>query len=236
MNIVHVGAHQDDEARALGTLIKYRRKGGHRITFICTTNGDKGFTFDTETPHEVAAATRDREMRAVASALGADYICLGVPDEFLYDNPETRLKLLDALRACKPDLIFTDWIRDYNTDHTITAEMVLQCALLTIVASIGTRHPALAVTPKIFHCDPGPGFGFEGTHFVELSEEIVDEKVRVINLHESQMRIMRQIGGDWAEEHRQHCRETGARVGAPYAEVFRPCLMARRTPLANILP
>jgi hypothetical protein len=71
---------------------------------------------------------------------------------------------------------------------------------------------------------------------VELSEEIVDEKVRVINLHESQMAIMRQIGGDWAEEHRQHCRETGARVGVPYAEVFRPCLMARRTPLANILP
>lgn len=236
MNIVHVGAHQDDEARALGTLIKYRRQGGHTITFICTTNGDKGFTFDTETPYEVAAATRDREMRAVAAALGAEYICLGVPDEFLYDNPETRLKLLEALRACKPDLIFTDWTSDYNTDHTITAEMVLQCAVLTIVASIRTQHPALSVTPKIFHCDPGHGFGFEGTHFVELSDEIVDEKVRVINLHESQMAIMRQIGGDWAEEHRQHCREMGARVGAPYAEVFRPCLMARRTPLANMLP
>jgi len=236
MNIVHVGAHQDDEARALGTLIKYRRQGGHRITFVCTTNGDKGFTFDTETPYEVAAATRDREMRSVAAALGADYICLGVPDEFLYDNPETRLKLLDALRECRADLIFTDWTSEYNTDHSITAEMVLQCAMLTIVASIRTRHPALSVTPKIFHCDPGPGFGFEGTHFVELGEEIVAEKVRVINLHESQMAIMRQIGGDWAEEHRQHCRETGARVGVPYAEVFRPCLMARRTPLANMLP
>jgi LmbE family N-acetylglucosaminyl deacetylase len=236
MNIVHVGAHQDDEARALGTLIKYRRQGGHRITFVCTTNGDKGFTFDTETPYEVAAATRDREMRSVAAALGADYICLGVPDEFLYDNPETRLKLLDALRECRADLIFTDWTSEYNTDHSITAEMVLQCAMLTIVASIRTPHSALSVTPKIFHCDPGPGFGFEGTHFVELGEEIVAEKVRVINLHESQMAIMRQIGGDWAEEHRQHCRETGARVEAPYAEVFRPCLMARRTPLANMLP
>jgi dTDP-4-amino-4,6-dideoxygalactose transaminase len=25
-------------------------------------------------------------------------------------------------------------------------------------------------------------------------------------------------------------------AGIPYAEVFRPCLMARRTPLANMLP
>jgi len=236
MNIVHVGAHQDDEARALGTLIKYRDQGKHRITLICTTNGDKGFTFDTETPHEVAAATRDREMRAVAAALGADYICLGVPHEFLYDNPETRLNLLDALRSCQADLIFTDWTSDYNTDHTITAELVMQCAMLTIVASIGTQHAALAATPKIFHCDPGPGFGFEGTHFVELSPEIVDEKVRLINLHESQMAIMRRIGGDWAEDHRQHSRQVGARVGAPYAEAFRPCLLARRTPLANLLP
>ena len=62
MNIVHVGAHQDDEARALGTLIKYRREGGHNITFICTTNGDKGFTFDTETPYEVVAAVHEREI------------------------------------------------------------------------------------------------------------------------------------------------------------------------------
>lgn len=236
MNIVHVGAHQDDEARALGTLIKYRDQGGHRITFICTTNGDKGFTFDTETPYEVVAATREREMEAVAASLGAEYICLGAPDEFLYDNPEMRLKLIDALRACRAGLIFTDWTSEYNIDHTITAELVLQCAMLTIVASIRTPHPALSVTPRIFHCDPGPGFGFEGTHFVELSPDIMEEKVRLINLHESQMAIMRQIGGDWAEEHREHCRQTGIRVGTPYAEVFRPCLMARRTPLANVLP
>ena len=180
-------------------------------------------------------------MRAVAGALGADYICLGEPDEYLYDSKAVRLKLIDALRACKADLIFTDWIDEYNADHTITAQLVLQCAMLTMIASIRTEHPALAVTPKIFHCDPGAGFagaalGFEGTHFVELSEAIVDEKVRVINLHESQMAIMRQFGGDWAEEHRRHCRMVGARVGVPYAEVFRPCLAPRRTPLAALLP
>ena len=236
MNIVHVGAHQDDEGRALGTLLKYRSEGGHHITFICTTNGDKGFSFDTETPYYVVAEVRDREMRAVAAALDAGYICLGEPDEYLYDSKEVRLKLIDALRACKADLIFTDWTNEYNADHSITAELVLQCAVLTIIASIKTEHPALAITPKIFHCDPGPGFGFEGTHFVELSKALVEEKVRIINLHESQMVIMRQIGGDWAEEHRNHCREVGARAGVPYAEVFRPCLASRRTPLANLLP
>jgi len=237
MNIVYVGAHQDDEGQALGTLIKYHQQGGHRITFICTTNGDKGFSFDTETPYEVAAATRDREMRAVAAALDADYICLGAPDEFLYDTKETRLKMIDALRACKADLIFTDWINDYNLDHTITGRLVFQAAMNTIVASMRTEHPALKQTPRIFYCDPGPSFGFEGTHFVELSEDIADEKVRLINLHESQMAVIKQFRGiDYAESYRQQARQIGARVGVPYAEVFRPCLASRRTPLANMLP
>jgi LmbE family N-acetylglucosaminyl deacetylase len=235
VNIVHVGAHQDDEARALGALLRYRRLG-HRITFICTTNGDKGFSFDTETPYEEVARVRDREMRAVAAGLDADYICLGEPDEYLYDSKEVRLKLIDALRASRADLIFTDWTEEYNADHSVTAQLVLQCALLTVIASIRTEHAALPETPKIFHCDPGPGFGFEGTHFVALSPETVDEKVRLINLHESQMAIMRSFGGDWAEAHRAHCREVGARVGTPYAEVFRPCLASRRIPLASLLP
>jgi hypothetical protein len=114
--------------------------------------------------------------------------------------------------------------------------LVLQAALLTSIASIRTAHPALTVTPKIFHCDPGEGFGFEGTHFVELSEAVVQEKIRIINLHDSQMSIMRKLGGDWAEEHRQHCREVGARAGVPYAEMFRPCLASRRVPLSRLLP
>jgi LmbE family N-acetylglucosaminyl deacetylase len=241
MNIVYVGAHQDDEAQALGTLIKYcrqgGRQGGYKITFICTTNGDKGFSFDTETPYEVVAATRDREMRAVAAALDADYICLGAPDEFLYDTQEMRLKLIDALRACQADLVFTTWVNDYNLDHTITSRLVFQATMNAVIASMKTEHPPLKETPKIFYCDPGPGFGFEGTHFVELSEDIIDEKVRLINLHESQMAIMAQFAGiDYAESYREHARQTGARVGVPYAEVFRPCLASRRTPLANMLP
>ena len=237
MNIVHVGAHQDDEGRCLGTLLKYQRQGGHSITLICTTNGDKGFSFDEHTPHEVAAATRDREMRAVAAALGARYICLGAPDEYLYDTPDMRLRLIDALRACQADLIFTDWVDEYNLDHSTTSRLVYQASLLTIIASIKTEHPALTVTPKIFYCPPwGEGYGFEATHFVALDQTIMDEVVRIINLHQSQVAVMRQVGEDMAEALVQRARQYGARVGVPYAEAFRPCLASRRTPLAAMLP
>jgi N-acetylglucosamine malate deacetylase 1 len=236
MNIVHVGAHQDDEGHTLGTLLKYRRQGGHTITFICTTNGDKGMTFSPEIPFAEAAATRDREMRAVAAALDARYICLGAPDEFLFDTMEMRMKLIDAFRECQADLIFTHWVNDYNLDHTTTSSLVFQASMNTIVASMQTAHPALKVTPKIFYWDVGDGFGFEGTHFVALEEDLAKEKARIIRLHKSQMEVMRKIGPDFADILLDRVRQTGNRVGVPYAEAFRPCLASRRTPLANMLP
>jgi len=236
MNIVHVAAHQDDEGHSLGTLLKYSRQGGHTITLVCTTNGDKGMSFRPEVPLAEAAGTRDREMRAVAAALGARYICLGAPDEFLYDTPEMRLRLMDALRECRADLVFTHWVSDYNLDHTTTASLVFQMTMNSIIASMPTAHPPLEVTPKIFYWDVGDGFGFEGTHFVELDEDTVREKERIIRLHASQMEAMRKIGPDFADLLVDRCRQTGARVGVPYAEAFRPCLASRRTPLASMLP
>jgi len=240
MNVVFVGAHQDDEAQALGTLIKYHRLGGHRVSLICSTNGDKGFTHDNQTPLHVAAETRDREMRAVASALGAEYTCLGAEDEFLFDCKEIRLKMLDALRACRAELVLTHNTSEYNLDHTTTSWLVFQTSMLSVVDSIRTEHAALKHTPKIFYCDPGPGeegYGFEGTHFVELRDDIVTEKVRLINLHKSQAAVVMQESQiDFAETYREHARRVGARVGVGYAEAFRPCLASRRTPPPNVLP
>ena len=236
MNIVHVAAHQDDEGHTLGTLLKYKQQGGHKITFICTTNGDKGMSFDPGIPYEEAAAIREREMQAVAAELEADYICLGATDEFLYDTREMRLKLIDALRASRADLIFTHWTSDYNLDHNPTSRLVFQASMNSIIASMPTKHPALEKTPKIFYWDVGEGFGFEGTHFVELSEEIALEKRRIIRLHKSQMEVMRRLGPDFGDLLHERAKDVGRRAGVPFAEMFRPCLASRRTPLANMLP
>lgn len=236
MNIVVVAAHQDDEAHTLGTLLKYRKHGGHTLHLICATNGDKGMAFNPEIPHVEAAKTRDREIRDVATALGARYVCLGASDEFLYDTQDMRMKLIDALRECEADLIFTHWPSEYNLDHNTTSTLVFQCSLNSIIASMRSAHPALKVTPKIFYWDEGSRLGFEGTHFVALDEETIREKERIIRLHKSQIDVMSKIGPDFADQAVDRARLNGERVGVAYAEVFRPCLASRRTPLANMLP
>src|SRR5690606_9750527 len=89
MNIVSVGAHQDDEGPCLGTLIRCARRGDH-ITIISISNGDKGGQFDPSISHERIAELRIQEATEVAQALGGEYYCLGQEDEYIQDNRAAR--------------------------------------------------------------------------------------------------------------------------------------------------
>lgn len=236
MNIAFVGAHPDDEMFCLGTLLLYRRRGD-RISLICATNGDKGMSDDPDYPYSECARVRDLEMREVARGLDADYVCLGEPDEALFDSGKNRLKMIEAIRRTKPDVVFTHFTQDYNTDHTETSALVFQSTLLSQIASVRTESAALARVPAIFYVDPGPGFGFEATHFVELDETTTKEARRLMGLHKSQMEISRRLlGKDYRDSIEERWKATGERVGVPFAEAFRPCLASRRTPLARLLP
>jgi LmbE family N-acetylglucosaminyl deacetylase len=236
MNVTFVGAHQDDEMFCLGTLLKCRNRGDS-LSLICVTNGDKGMSDRPDVPLMEAARIRDQEMRAVCERLRADYQCLGEPDEALYDNWEVRLRLIDALRHTKPDLVFTHFTSDYNLDHTTTSQLVFQCTMLSPVASIRTGHPPLKQSPPVFYVNPGPGYGFEATHFVDVPADLVEEMMTLMDLHRSQQDVMRRTAGTtYCEIIRKRLASAGERVGVPFAEAFRPCLASRRIPLANALP
>ncbi len=236
MIVTFVGAHQDDEMFCLGTLLLCRRRGD-ALSFICTTNGDKGLSDDPDTPHAEAAAIRDHEMNRVAADLDAPYVCLGESDEALFDTWDTRVALIDALRRLRTNLVFTHFTQDYNLDHVVTSQLVFQATMLAPIASIVTGAPPLAKSPPIFYVDPGPGYGFEATHFVEVPADAVEEMMRLMSHHESQQAVARRMtGSDYRDVIRRRLESAGERVGVPYAEAFRPCLASRRTPLARMLP
>jgi N-acetylglucosamine malate deacetylase 1 len=237
MNVAVVIAHQDDEQGCLGTLLRLRAERDVHVTFIAVTNGDKGASWDPDRPLDEVARVRDGEMRAVAAALDADYVCLGRPDGFLLDDAPLRLDLIEALRAARAELVFTHFTADYNADHVVTATVACHAALLAEIASVRTDSPALRHAPAIFHMSPGDGYGFDGTHFVVFDEAVAQRKAAILRLHESQMAVMRELRGvDYADLTRDADRARGARLVQPYAEVFRPCLMERRIPTASLLP
>ena len=100
MNVVSIMAHQDDEMGCLGTMLKCRARGD-RLAFVTVTDGSKGFVQQPDIDPAEAARIRHEELSALAERLDAEYINLREPDEFLYDSPEVRLSLIEAIRRTK---------------------------------------------------------------------------------------------------------------------------------------
>ena len=221
MNVVAIMAHQDDEMRCLGTMLKCRDRGD-RLFFITLTDGSKGFVQNPTISREEAAAIRDSEMRAVAQAVGGEYINLAELDEFLYDTPTVRLKLIEAIRSTGAHLIFTHFDPDYNQDHITTHALVRHCAMQSCLPVLPTETPPLAAHPAIFMVEPFGGIHFPASHFVDVTSYHA-EKVAALQLHASQEVAMQQAVGSGMEA---LCLRVeafrGEQSGCSYAEGFMP--------------
>ena len=221
MNVVSIMAHQDDEMGCLGTMLTCRVRGDD-LHFITLTDGSKGFVQNPGISREEAAGIRDAEMRALAEAAGAQYINLGEPDEFLYDTPEVRMALIEAIRQTGADLIFTHSSEDYNLDHTTVHSLVRHCAMQSCLPVLPTATAPLARHPAIFLTDPHGPFNFPATHYVDVSD-CHDEKIRLLLHHESQEEAL-QLGTGTGLEARTRRLDAfrGDQVGVACAEAFAP--------------
>jgi LmbE family N-acetylglucosaminyl deacetylase len=237
MNIVSVGAHQDDiELNCLGTLIKYRNQGGHTITNVVISNGDKGAQYDPRTPYEEIARIRATEATAVAQGLGGRYVCMGQSDEYIRDTDEARNWLIDVLREAKADLLFAPPPVDYNTDHIVTSQIAFHAVMLAAVKTIFTDHDPLAKAPALYYMDAITGLEWQPTHYVDITE-VFEHKCELIRLHKSQMANMQTSGGwDLVKYSQVVGAFRGIQCGVEYAEGFKPALAWPRVRPGNPLP
>jgi LmbE family N-acetylglucosaminyl deacetylase len=221
MNVVSIMAHPDDEMRCLGTMLKCQARGD-ALWFISITDGSKGFVQQPDLPREQAAAIRHAEMSALAAAAGGQALLLGEPDEFLYDTSEVRLKLIEAIRHTRADLVFTHYPEDYNLDHTSVSSLVRHCAMQACLPVLPTASAPLARMPAIFMVEPHGTFSFPASHYVDISQ-VFERKAELLLLHRSQEEALQ------AALHcglREMCARLdsyrGSLVGCDYAEGFVP--------------
>ena len=221
MNVVSIMAHPDDEMRCLGAMLKCRARGD-TLWFVSVTDGSKGFVQQPDLPREKAAAIRHAELSALAAAAGGQALLLGEPDEFLYDTPEVRMKLIEAIRQTQADLVFTHNPEDYNADHTTVSSLVRHCAMQACLPVLPTASAPLAQMPAIFLVEPHGTFAFPASHYVDIGS-VFERKVELLQWHRSQEEAMQA-----AFQHglREVCARLesyrGSLVGCAYAEAFVP--------------
>lgn len=235
MNVVSIMAHQDDEMRCLGTMLKCRERGD-QLAFVTLTDGSKGFVQNPSISREDAAQIRDAEMRSLAQEIDAEYINLRELDEFLFDTPEVRLKLIEAIRQTRADLIFTHFTEDYNLDHTTVSSLARHCAMHATLPVLPTESPPLAVHPAIFMVEPHGPFVFPASHFIDISAQH-DRKIQLLLRHASQEEAMRRgVGSGLSELSARLEAYRGEQVGCRYAEAFVPMPARGALKPYNVLP
>lgn len=218
MNIVSIMAHQDDEMRCLGTMLKYRGRGD-KLYFINVTNG---VTSVLRVSREKALKTRYEEMSKLASEIDAEYICLEEEDEYLYDTPETRNKLIEVIRKVRADIIFTHYFDDYNLDHTTVAKLVRHCAMISCIPVLETESKHLDNHPAIFMIEPHGLINFPATHFVDITE-YEERKIELLKNHRSQEEALNiAVSAGLKKLVNRPDAYWGEQVGCEYAECFIP--------------
>lgn len=237
LNIVCVGAHQDDiEVQCMGTLLRYRQKQDVSITNVVISNGDKGAQHDPKMPYEEITRIRNAEATRVATELGGRYICMGQSDEYIRDTDEARNQLADIIREAKADVVFTLPPVDYNTDHMTTSQITFHASMLAAVKTIFTEHDPLPDTPAVYYMDSLAGFDWQPTHYVDITD-VWERKCELLRMHESQMINMQQFGGwDLVKVSRIMGQYRGLQCRVEYAEAFKPVLAWPRVRAGCPLP
>ncbi len=221
MKVVSILAHADDEMRCLGTMLRCRERGDS-LAFVTVTDGCKGFVQTPDIARDEAAVIRESEMRAIAEDLGAEMFNLGELDEFLYDTPDVRMKLIEVIRRTRADVIFTHAPEDYNLDHITVSSLVRHCAMQSCLPVLPTESNPLGSHPAIFMVEPHGPFAFTPTHYVDISA-VHTEKGRLLSHHRSQEEAIRQaLGTGLGELSSRLSAYRGEQVGCEHAESFIP--------------
>jgi LmbE family N-acetylglucosaminyl deacetylase len=122
MNVLVVAPHPDDEVLGVGGTIARYANDGARVTVVIVT---KGMPPDFDESFIAQGRAEAREAHAL----------LGVQDTVCLDLPAARLDTLahadvnrevhTAIRAAKPDVLFTPFVGDVHRDHQLVFASVL---------------------------------------------------------------------------------------------------------------
>jgi LmbE family N-acetylglucosaminyl deacetylase len=225
MRVLAFGAHPDDlEFQMGGTLAKYAKQG-HEVYMAVATNGCIGSYSHTR---EEIAAIRHKEAQNAADMIGAKLLWLDFEDEFLFDNKESRLKFIDAIRIARPDVMFShEPYNDYNQDHDITGYLAFTARILSVVKLIETGHETCAKVPAYFYYTTLAIMNFISEYYVDITDTF-EMKQKLFLCHDSQQ-------GDWCrdafgvsymEMMESESKLLATQAGTPgcsYAEGFKLC-------------
>src|SRR5262245_38906212 len=198
--ILALHAHPDDlEFQCAGTLALLQGRGCP-VLMATMTPGDCG---SAEHPAEEIAAIRRREAAASAALVGAEYVCLEFRDLAIFDDDESRRRVVEAIRRARPDIVLAPPAEDYLADHEGAHRLVRDALFAAPIPNYVTRQwdpaPPLAKIPHLYLVDPIEGADRRGRRvnpdvYVDVTS-VWGTKRAMLACHESQRGWLRRQHG-----------------------------------------
>lgn len=131
IDLLAFAAHPDDvELTCSGTLMRHKDLG-YSIGIVDLTAGQLGT--------RGTAAIRAEEAAAAAEILGLDVReNLGMEDGFFVNDKAHQLRVIEAIRAYQPDIVFCNAVRDRHIDHGKASNLVSDACFLSGLVKIET--------------------------------------------------------------------------------------------------
>ena len=232
--VLVITAHPDDmEIACAGTLLKCKARGD-RVVVCHLSSGNQGH--EIILPEELTVIRAEEAQRS--GRLGGFEVMWGGFDDLeIYDNSrQSRDKVVDIIKQVDPDFIITHDPDDYMPDHTATSRLVFDACFAATLPHYETGVKERARLTPIYYMDPLAGVNFNPTEYVDVTEYI-DQKLAMLECHESQITWMRDHDGiDFPDMVRTCCRYRGYQCGADYAEGFKQCQVYLKGTTKRFLP
>ncbi|MFO0949994.1 MAG: PIG-L deacetylase family protein [Isosphaeraceae bacterium] len=229
VRVLAIHAHPDDvEFQCAGTLALLRQ-AGCAVTIATMTPGDCG---SAEHDAEAISQIRRAEAAAAAALIGAEYVCLEFRDLAVFNDDDSRRRVVECLRRTRPDLILTAPPVDYCRHEMTSLPCATPASARPIPTATAVEFPALGKIPHLYFVDALEGSDRDGNPLpagfhVDVTP-VFETKRAMLACHASQRNwLLRQHGIDPVDAGRLcFCRFTPVRmvltaVSGPRSDLLR---------------
>jgi LmbE family N-acetylglucosaminyl deacetylase len=201
-NILVLSPHTDDAELGCGGTIAKFIKEGKNIFWVVFSTADESL------PDSMAKDTLANEFKKVTKSVGLsrkNFEIYHFPVRKLSDHRQEVLEELVKFRkSFKPDLVIGPSLNDFHQDHTVVANEMIRAY----------KSSANIICYEL----PWNHIQFNTQLFLELSDEFIKTKIKMMNVYKSQFYLKRTyFNKDFIKG---LARTRGSQINVNYAEAF----------------
>lgn len=148
--IMAIAAHPGDGLFTMGATIAQQVEHGGKGVLLSLSLGEKGAPKDIPV-HEYGEMQR-RATEKATHLLGAEALFFSYPDAEIPFNEEITLRVCDAIRDKKPEVVVTHWNGSWHKDHQNCHLIVHDAIFFAALGTLERKQPAHAVS-KLYYAD-----------------------------------------------------------------------------------